>query len=193
MIGAALFGERIGVNKLAGVLIGLGGVAVLTRTGPATRRRCGAWRPAWRRPLATGWPVLTKRWIADRGGLDSRVVALGSQLGAVLLLLPFMLWQAAAQPLSWPEAGPRVWAALLALGLLCTALAYVLYFRLIADVGPLKALTVTFLIPPFGMFWSWLALGETVSGLQALGGALIALALWLVLRPEAPAARRRAG
>lgn len=194
LIGAALFGERIGVNKLAGVLIGLGGVAVLTRTGPATDP-AALWGVAACLAATACYGLagfLTKRWIADRGGLDSRVVALGSQLGAVLLLLPFMLWQAAAQPLSWPEAGPRVWAALLALGLLCTALAYVMYFRLIADVGPLKALTVTFLIPPFGMFWSWLALGETVSGLQALGGALIALALWLVLRPEAPAARAAA-
>jgi drug/metabolite transporter (DMT)-like permease len=194
LIGAAAFGERISASKLAGVLIGLGGVAVLTRTGPTTDP-AALWGVAACLAATACYGLagfLTKRWIADRGGLDSRVVALGSQMGAILLLLPFMLWQAGAQPWSWPAAGPQVWAALLALGLLCTALAYVLYFRLIADVGPLKALTVTFLIPPFGMFWSWLALGETVSGLQAVGGGLIALALWLVLRPEAPAARAAA-
>ncbi|MCP1292746.1 DMT family transporter [Chromobacterium sp. S0633] len=195
LIGAAAFGERISANKLAGVLIGLAGVAVLTQTGPLATGTAALWGVAACLAATACYGLagfLTKRWIADRGGLDSRVVALGSQLGAVLLLLPLMAWQASSQPLGWPEAGAEVWLAMLALGLLCTSLAYVLYFRLIADVGPLKALTVTFLIPPFGIFWSWLALGETATLSQALGGALIALALWLVLRPEAPAARAAA-
>lgn len=194
LIGAAAFGERITANKLAGVLMGLAGVAVLTRTGPAAGPEA-LWGVAACLTATACYGLagfLTRRWIADRGGLDSRVVALGSQLGAVVLLLPFMAWQASAQPLRWPAAGAEVWLAMLALGLLCTSLAYILYFRLIADVGPLKALTVTFLIPPFGIFWSWLALGETATLSQALGGGLIALALWLVLRPEAPAARAAA-
>ncbi|MCU0965025.1 MAG: DMT family transporter, partial [Burkholderiaceae bacterium] len=79
--------------------------------------------------------------------------------------------------------------ALLALGLLCTSWAYVLYFRLIADVGPVEAMSVTFLIPVFGLLWSAWLLDEAVTAAQAAGGGLIALALWCVLRPAAAAPR----
>jgi drug/metabolite transporter (DMT)-like permease len=47
------------------------------------------------------------------------------------------------------------------LGVVCTAAGYILYFRLIADIGPLRSLSVTFLIPPFAALWGYLCLGET--------------------------------
>jgi drug/metabolite transporter (DMT)-like permease len=84
---------------------------------------------------------------------------------------------------SWVEVPSGVWAAVLALGLLCTSWAYVLYFRLIADVGPVRAMTVTFLIPLFGVLWGALFLGEAVTAAHALGGGLVGLALFCVLRP----------
>ncbi|QPF73296.1 DMT family transporter [Roseateles sp. DAIF2] len=194
LIGAALFGEHIGRAKAAGVLLGLLGVAVLTRTGPLDTSAPVLWGVAACLVATACYGLagfLTQRWIARRGGLDSRMVALGSQLGALLLLLPCVGWLAAAPDNTMPplaEIGPQVGAALLALGLLCTSFAYVLYFRLIADVGPLKALSVTFLIPLFGMFWGWLVLDERASLAHAAGGGLIALALWLVMRPAPSAA-----
>jgi drug/metabolite transporter (DMT)-like permease len=194
LIGAVAFGERITVPKVAGVFIGLAGVAVLMGMGPLP----AAGPALWGVMACLGATVcyglagfLTQRWIAQRGGLDSRLVALGSQAGAVLLLLPFMAWDAATRPFDWRAVSPGVWLALVALGLLCTSAAYVLYFRLIADVGPLKALTVTFLIPLFGVFWGWLVLGEAASLAHAAGGGLIAVALWLVLR-QPPGDRRAA-
>jgi drug/metabolite transporter (DMT)-like permease len=81
-------------------------------------------------------------------------VALGSQCAAVLLLVPLAAGSLWLHPLPLASVTPTVAVALLALGLLCTAWAYVLYFRLIADVGALKALTVTFLIPLFGVLWA---------------------------------------
>ncbi|MCY1241165.1 hypothetical protein D9M72_540540 [compost metagenome] len=69
--------------------------------------------------------------------------------------------------------------------MLCTALAYILYYRLIADLGPVRSLSVTFLIPPFGIVWGALFLGEALSWAHAAGGALIGVAVWLVLRPVA--------
>ena len=129
---------------------------------------------------------LTRRWISERGGLDSRHVALGSQLGAVALLVLPALWDAGWHPVAWHEVATRAWLALALLGLACTSLAYVLYFRLIADVGPLKALLVTFLVPVFGVLWGWLFLDESVGVAHVAGGGLIGLALWLVLR-SAPA------
>lgn len=64
---------------------------------------------------------------------------------------------------------------MLALGVLCTALAYVFYFRLIQRVGPTGAVSVTFLIPLFALVWGALFLGEGLSPGMALGGAIVLL------------------
>ena len=126
---------------------------------------------------------LTKRWISAQGGLDPKIMALGSQLGASLFLLPFLLISVVNDP---PPVWflPEVWASLLALGLLCTAFAYILYFRLLSDIGPLRSLTVTFLIPPFGIVWGYLVLGETINEHFISGGLLICLSVWLIISPS---------
>ncbi|MNE52068.1 EamA-like transporter family protein [compost metagenome] len=81
-----------------------------------------------------------------------------------------------------------MWLSLAGLGLICTAFAYVLYFRLLTDIGPIKASTTTFLIPPFGVLWGALLLDEPLSWAYLYGGVLISIALWLVVRPGAGAA-----
>jgi len=89
---------------------------------------------------------------------------------AALLVLPVAL----AQPLpSGP--GPTAWGALLGLAVLCTAWAYQLYFKLVHEVGPLGALSVTFLIPVFGVLWGVLLLGEKLGTHLLLGGSLVLL------------------
>ena len=189
-IGALAFGEQLTWSKAAGVCVGLLGVAVLTRAGPVALTAATLWGVAACLVATACYGLagfLTKRWVTQRGGLDSRIVALGSQLGAVLFLLPFAVWDAASQPVAWLEVSAPGWLSMLVLGLLCTSLAYVLYFKLIAEVGPMKALTVTFLIPLFGVLWGAVVLGETATTAHAAGGGLIGVALWLVLLP-APAA-----
>ena len=69
---------------------------------------------------------------------------------------------------------PLVVGLLLALGLVCGAVAYLLYFRLVTDIGAAGALTVTYLIPVFGVLWGALFLGESIS-LPMLGGAALVL------------------
>jgi drug/metabolite transporter (DMT)-like permease len=104
-------------------------------------------------------------------------------LGATLFLLPLFAYSAISQPpASW--GGWQVWASLLGLGLICTAFAYILYFRLLSSIGPVKSMTVTFMIPPFGVLWGALLLDEPLSMAHLYGGVLIAGALWLVLRPQ---------
>ena len=183
MIGALFFGERMTGKKSIGVIFGLAGVAALTTTGPVNLSL----------PVAIGTMecliatscygaagFLTKRWISERGGLDPKLVAFGSQIGATLLLTPiFGASLAVEPPPNW--GGPEVWLALGAVGLICTACAYILYFRLIADIGPVRSLTVTFLIPLFGVLWGALFLHETVTWAHLFGGGLIAIALSLVL------------
>jgi len=109
--------------------------------------------------------------------VPSRGMAVGSQLAAGILLIPFIpLWPPAAAP------GPLVVGSILALGLVCTAVAYVLYFRLIADLGATGGLTVTYLIPVFGVLWGALFLGEAITLTVLAGGALVVLGTLLVLR-----------
>ncbi len=188
VIGALFFADKLTANKVAGVVLGLAGVIVLTQAGPvamspAMMLGAGACLIATACYGLAGF--LTRRWITERGGLDSKLVALGSQLGATVLLLPFYAVDAGNRATTnWGNSG--VWLAMAGLGIVCTAFAYILYFRLIADVGPVKSLTVTFLIPPFGVLWGALFLGEQLSIAHAVGGALIGMAVWCVVRP-APA------
>ena len=189
VIGSALFGERMTAWKAGGVLLGLIGVAVLTQAGPVDSTPS-----VW---IAVGGCLvgaacyglavfLARRWIHDRGGLDSNVVAFGSQLGAVVFLTPFMAVAAGLAPTAKTALTLEAWMSVLALGLICTCLAYVLYFRLINDIGPMRSLTVAFLIPVFGVFWGWLALDENVSWAHLIGGGLVGVAVWLVLGLRLP-------
>ncbi len=190
LIGALFFAEELTLAKIIGVFSGLGGVALLMRIGPVpfdTELLLGALACLGATACYGFGGFLTRRWINQGEGLDSEVVAFGSQLGAALCLLPlFGLSLLNAPPVSWGDS--TVWLSLLGLGLVCTAFAYILYFRLLADIGPVKTLTVTFLIPSFGVLWGVIFLDEPLSWAYVQGGALIALALWLILR-QAPITR----
>jgi drug/metabolite transporter (DMT)-like permease len=101
-------------------------------------------------------------------------MATGQQVGAAVLLLPF-----AAATLPREAPSPFVVLSVLGLALLCTAVAYLLYFYLIANAGPTKTLTVTFLIPLFGLFFGVLLLEEPfgLGTLVGLGVILVGVAL----------------
>lgn len=185
LIGGLFFSERLTPSKLAGVSLGLLGVGVLTRAGPVAfdlELLMGALACLVATTCYGFAGFLARRWLDQRGGLDSRLSALGSMLGATLFLLPLFAYSAINHPpASW--GGWPVWGSLLGLGLVCTALAYVLYFRLLTAIGPVRSMTTTFLIPPFGVLWGALLLGEPLSMAHVYGGLLIAGALWMVLRP----------
>jgi drug/metabolite transporter (DMT)-like permease len=118
----------------------------------------------------------TRRFLA---GVSPLAVATGSQITAALLLVLPAAWL-------WPAAMPGhvAWGSALGLAALCTALAYILYFRLMARVGPTNAVSVTFLIPLFAILWGAIFLNEAITLQMAVGGAIvlvgIALALGLV-------------
>lgn len=160
--------------RIAGLLLGFGGVALL------------AWDKASFKPdasgLSTGWAVLacllaclcygisasyTKRYL---GGIPALVTATGSQLGATLGLALPTFWL-------WPQHPPSstAWLALLAVGVLCTGVAYILYFRLIESMGPAGSMTVTFVVPVFAMIYGALFLNENVSAWMVFCGAIIVL------------------
>ncbi|MCC8394315.1 DMT family transporter [Paraburkholderia sp. MMS20-SJTR3] len=109
----------------------------------------------------------TKRYLT---GVDALTVATGTMLGATLVLLPLAV-------IYWPAApiSPRAWGAVIALGVACTGVAYMLFFHLIAVAGPARAIAVTFVIPIFGILWGALFLGEAISPGMLAGCAVILL------------------
>ena len=122
-----------------------------------------------------------RRYLA---GVPSMVMAAGTQLAAAAALLLPALW-------AWPSTAPslQAWGLAAALAVLASGVAYILYFRLISNVGPMQAASVTFLVPVFASLWGALALGEEVTLPMLIGGAVVlagsALVLGLLPRPRA--------
>ena len=117
-------------------------------------------------------------------GVAPMALATGSQVfSALALALPAAM--------HWPEQAPGAtpWAAAVALALLCTGVAYILYFRLIGHAGSTYAMSVTYLVPAFAALWGWLALGEALSPTMLAGCAVILLGTALT---TGMLARRRA-
>jgi drug/metabolite transporter (DMT)-like permease len=183
LVAAAWLKERLTPARCLGLLLGLAGVAVLV-----------GWSPVPLGPvilLSAGASLLACFSYALAGVYAARTfvsisplsLAIGQQVGAALILLP------AATPVALATApgmrpSPGVVASVLALALLSTSVAYLLYFRLIAAVGPTKTLSVTFLVPVFGVLWSVLFLHETVGAgtMAGLAIILVSVALTTVVR-----------
>jgi drug/metabolite transporter (DMT)-like permease len=152
--------------RLAGLGVGFTGVLVLAWPRLTSG---GDWRAVLAALTATSLYGLgahvTPRWLK---GVSALEISAGSQLASAALLVPLAVWQ-------WPSAAPGAlaWGSAIVLGLACTALAYILYFRLLARVGPTTAMTVTYLIPVFGVTWGALLLGERLSSTSIAGGLLV--------------------
>ena len=84
------------------------------------------------------------------------------------------------------------WLAVIGLALVSTTVAFIFYYRLIVDVGPVKAITVTLLVPIFGMLWGVLLLGETLTAGRVAGCAIILAGCSLILGLVRPNMRRAA-
>jgi drug/metabolite transporter (DMT)-like permease len=125
-------------------------------------------------------------------GVPPLVVAAGSQLAAAVMLALPTWW-------TWPAQTPsmKAWWAAILLAVVCTGLAYILYFRLIARLGATRAITVTFLIPVFAVLWGWVFLSEPVTPTMLIGCAVIlvgtTLALGLVELPSSKKQNQPAG
>ncbi|WP_182285050.1 DMT family transporter [Comamonas testosteroni] len=190
VVGALVFAEAITPARVAAVLLGIGGVAVLAQAGPLDLSSAvlGGMAACFVATVCYAFSsYLTLRLAGANATVDTRAAVFISQLGALMVLTPALLIDMALEPgmLARLQAAPLLaWGNVALLGLLSTALAYVLYFRLIADEGPQKALTVTFIVPVFAVLWGWALLDESLTVAHAMGGGLIALSLWLVLRPK---------
>ena len=165
-------GDKPGVSRTVGLAIGFGGVVLLAGGQASFTPNASGIAPVWAVLACLAATIcyalaasFTKKHIPN---LPPLVTATGSQIGATLALALPALW---FRPDHWPSTS--AWGALLVVGILCTGVAYILYFKLIENSGPARALTVTFLVPVFAIAYGVLFLGESVTAWMLLCGAII--------------------
>jgi drug/metabolite transporter (DMT)-like permease len=177
VIGAPVLGEPLGWRRITGFMLGIAGVALIVNLGPLELNAdtLAATAAAIAGATLWGWAgVMIKQ---RTGRLPAMGVAAGTIGFAAVLMAP--LWTLTPSPSSWTlEAA----AAMIALGLFCSGLAYLPFFTLIRDIGPSRTLTVGLAVPVLGIFWGWAILDEAVTAPMLLGAALVLVALALVLR-----------
>jgi drug/metabolite transporter (DMT)-like permease len=170
--GWMLLSEKLSATQASGLVVGFTGVVwlVVGTVGFSG----GAHATGWAMAACLGANVCytfgahySHRRL--RSGVTPLSVATGSQLVAALLLLPFTVW-------AWPAHTPgwTSWLAVLGLAAICTSLAYVLFYGLMARVGASRSMVVMFLIPVFGVVWGLVFLHEPVT-LAMAGGCIVIL------------------
>ena len=183
--GAIWLGEKLSWRKVLGLVLGMCGVALLVGFGPITVT--GEVLLAVLACIgATACYALAGIYVKKRAAMIApRALTVGSLITASVVVMPFLPAPPPPAAFTW-----QVTVAVLGISLLCSAAAYLIYFRLIADIGPTRTFTVTFLIPVFGTLWGAVFLGEPVGISTLAGGAVIVIATAMVLevgRRRAPA------
>ena len=163
-------GERLGLWRIAGLVLGFIGVSLLAWDQAGLRADASGLHPIWAMLACLGACIsyalaasYTRLYLHD---VPPLAAATGSQIGAALGMALPALWL-------WPQQAPSqaAWLSLLVLGALCTGVAYLLYFRLLSSASPSRALAVTYLIPLFAVSYGVTLLDEPFTpgmGLSAL-------------------------
>ena len=170
LVAYAWLGDKLGLLRVLGLAVGFAGVLVLVRdkfsfgTGGSGWAVLACLSASFLYGVAASF---TKKYLSK---VDPLINATGSQVAATaFIMIPAMLY--------WPDRNPSLtsWLSAIALGVACTGIALVLFFRLIERIGPAKAITVTYLIPVFGVLWGLLFLHEPVTVNMLVGCAIILL------------------
>jgi drug/metabolite transporter (DMT)-like permease len=181
VLGSIIWRVRLAALQWVGVVIGFAGVLLLVRaklvlpTAVPVLKLVVAIAAALMATLLYG---LCANYTRSRlSHVPSLVIAAGSQLAASVVLMPFGL-------AFWPLAsiGTGAWMSVIVLGMVCTALAYLLYFQLIAEIGAPRTMTVTLLVPVFGVLMGAIFLEEPLQPHMILGGAIVLSGTALTMR-----------
>jgi drug/metabolite transporter (DMT)-like permease len=166
LVALILYSETISARRTVGLFLGFIGVAVLAS---GKINGVSVWPAALAGTAASllygvGANLIRRQLV----GLPAAAVAAATLLGASVFVLPFAL-------ATWPSVPiPAMsWLCAILIGVVCTGIAYALYYRLINRIGAPRASTVTYLVPLFGVLWAWLALGEPLTVTMAIAGVLI--------------------
>lgn len=179
IIAAPVLREPLGARRIAGFVLGIAGVALIVNLGPMelSLRTVLAALAAMAGAAFWGWAGVVIR--QRTGRVPSMSLAAGSIVFAAVLLSP--AWIQTPDLSEWTA---QATIALIALGALCSGLAYLPFFTLVRDIGPTRTLTVGLAVPALGILWGWLFLGEKVTLSMLAGAALVLIALGLVLKPR---------
>ncbi len=180
LVGWIGFGHRPAARHWVGFALAFAGVVVLS------------WGRMSFQPGGSGWAIVAALGATLSYGIGTNYsrrhlaalpplgASAGTMFGATVAMLPLGAWL-------WPSVppGPGAWGAALALGVVCTGVAYLLFFRLIASIGPNQAASVTFLVPLFAMLWGALFLHEPVTARMIVASVIIlAGTAWANRRPH---------
>lgn len=170
LIARAWLQEHLTWASLAGLFIGFAGIIVLVYEDLSF----GAQGEGWMVLIAMTGPFsyavaacYTTKYLK---GIDPIAIATGSVATSAILLAPLAIWAWPSTPIS-----NVAWASAAAIAILCTGIAYIIFFHLIAKVGSTKTITVTFLVPMFGIFWGVVILGEALTLHLLLGTSIVLL------------------
>jgi len=177
VIAAPVLKEPLGARRIVGFVLGLAGIALIVKLGPVavTPRIVLAAIAGMVGAALWGWAGVVIR--QRTGRVPPVSLATGSIVFSTLILSP--TWAELPPPSTWT---PSAVVALIALGTLCSGVAYLPFFTLVRDIGPTRTLTVGLAIPVLGIFWGWLLLGEAVTLSMVAGAALVLIALLLVMK-----------
>lgn len=181
-VAAFLLGDRTALHpkRLAGIAVGLGGVTLLVAADLG-----GSGVPWWSVAevllVCVGYataPFIATRRLGDVPSLGVVTISLSS---VAILYAPFAV-------LAWPDDNPpgRAWASVVGLAVICTAVAFVVFFALIADIGPARATLITFVNPAVAVVVGAIVLDEEITGATIGGFALVLAGCWLSTRPAGP-------
>ena len=180
LVAGVWLGERISHAAKLGLVLGVAGVALVVGLSPFTIDLAFVLAVIACLGAAFAYGVGANLVRVRFAGEPPLAMAIGQQLAAAAILLPLV-------PVVPPRATPDAVdvACVLALALGSTGIAYLLYFRLLRELGATGGMTVIFVVPVFGVLWGALFLGERIHLGTVLGGAVILLSVWLITRVPA--------
>jgi drug/metabolite transporter (DMT)-like permease len=186
LFAAAMLGEKIDGVRLAGMAMGILGVAMIMNLGPVSITIDTLIAVAMSVAATVSYGFISVYAKKHARGAPNFGVATGA------LILPALVIGPLCAPLTpWSIPSATVLLSLIALGILCSGIAYILYYGLIRDVGPTKAISVTFLIPLFGVMWGAIFLDEELTAGATIGGLIVLAGMALVLGLVDPGAKEK--
>ncbi len=178
LVAFLFYGEHIGQRRWIGLVAGFFGVTILASGHIAGASVGAAALAGTAAALCYGLGINFVRHYLS--GFPAAAIAAANLATGAVLLAPFAIY-------TWPQhpIPATSWLSAVLLGVLCTGIAFVFYYRLIARIGAPRTATVTYLIPLFGVIWAWLLLGESVTLSMVLAGVLILAGVGLSQQREA--------